>query len=93
MGVWCAAAGASRRGFVAHHRGPVRALLVSSPAPYGASCVVTVSAMAVTAMVCRGVVSRLWWVAPVVLHLVARLCRTGCGRGCDVMMGPLVWGC
>ena len=64
-----------------------------SPTPHGASCVVTVSAMAVTAMVCRGVVSRLWWVAPVVLHLVARLCRIGCGRGCDVIVGPLVWGC
>lgn len=33
MGVWCAAAGASRRGFVAHHRGPVRALCAAPPRP------------------------------------------------------------
>ena len=61
-------------------QGPVRC----SPTPHGASCVVTVSAM-----VCRGVVSRLWWSVP---HPRQGRCCTGCGRGCDVMMGLIACG-
>lgn len=96
MGVWCAAAGASRRGFVAHHRGPVRALCAAPPRPTVRlalrPCLPWPSWPWCVVVWCHGCVGCAASGGVAVLHPRQGRCCTGCGRGCDVMMGLIACG-